>query len=114
MTTSSCLLLALLLIMAVMLPANSSEYEWEVYVSRKGENDQSCMSSSGDQCNLPCSTVEYVAENAVNGTRIVIMDSLQVTGLVKFQNVTNITITAALDTPQLLMVKFSISKLFTT
>ena len=98
MTISSPRLLVLLLIMAMTLPANSSEYEWEVYVSRKGENDQSCMSSGGDQCNLPCSTMEYVAENAVNGTRIVIMDSLQVTGLVKFQNVTNITITAALGT----------------
>ena len=99
MTISSSPLLAFLLIMAVILPADFYSYKREVYISRKGENDPSCISTGEeDQCNVPCSTLEYAAENAVTGTRFVVTDSLQVTGLVKFQNVTNVTITAALGT----------------
>ena len=82
-------------LLLVIFYACSCSSKLNVYVSREGEDSQQCLQSS-DQYNSPCSTLEYVADNAVTGmsVNVVILGTLEVRGLVTFQNITDISIVA--------------------
>jgi len=90
MANSGFLLPVLLL---VILYASSCSSKLEVYVSKEGKNNRMCLQSF-NRYTSPCSTLDYVAENVVIGTTVVILGTLEVTRLVKFQNVTDINIMA--------------------